>query len=236
MKTINQFKAYFNNFKSNKDAKNFTILAIASIIPILLIATLFADQQERSVAGVTTPPTTTTTQSYVTATPTPIKINGIAGKVFVDDDSDGGLDKNEVGVEGVRVSLYKSGAKTAFEVDETDIDGNYTFTKLTSGNYKLDIDPPSGYKKLISSSVSVIYKGGSLTLNFGVKKIEEETSQSKPSAQNQEIKQLEKPLIKNSEFSPIVAIAIISAIILIAALIFLYYKRNKRSDKSKGKS
>ncbi len=81
----------------------------------------------------------------------------LGNRVWYDTDNDGLNDGTENGIRGVTVKLYKDdnndnvadGASVATTV--TDIDGYYTFTSLTPGNYIVGAVIPNGY---VSSSVN----------------------------------------------------------------------------------
>jgi len=74
--------------------------------------------------------------------------------VWIDKDEDGIQDKKEVGLNGVRVELYKQAKNDKFVFDrfvltandENENPGYYIFSFLTEGNFILKFFPPTGYK------------------------------------------------------------------------------------------
>jgi len=61
--------------------------------------------------------------------------------VFVDTDGDGVQDVGESGVPGVTVVLYNDGTGLPVDTVTTDINGNYLFEDVLSGNYYMVFDP-----------------------------------------------------------------------------------------------
>lgn len=68
----------------------------------------------------------------------------IGNFVWLDTNSDGIQDDDEIGMEGIRVELFNESAElTAATV--TGPDGSYTFTNLPPGQYMISVVPPPGY-------------------------------------------------------------------------------------------
>ncbi|MCC7353459.1 MAG: hypothetical protein IT330_06845, partial [Anaerolineae bacterium] len=95
-----------------------------------------------------TPPATATHTTTATRTPTrtatptrlPIPSRGSIGdRVWYDADRDGVQDAGETGIQNVRLDLVRSG--TVLATDFTDANGNYLFTDLEAGTYRVDVDP-----------------------------------------------------------------------------------------------
>lgn len=70
------------------------------------------------------------------------------GTVFEDSNNNGTLDSNEHGIAGVSIKLTGRSVftgKIAAQTVTTDASGNYSFTNLTPGRYKITETPPVGY-------------------------------------------------------------------------------------------
>ncbi|RZI03635.1 SdrD B-like domain-containing protein, partial [Staphylococcus condimenti] len=68
----------------------------------------------------------------------------IGDKVWDDTNKDGIQNSNEPGIQDVRVTLTKPDGAT--ETTTTDAAGNYKFTNLENGTYKVEFDTPKGYE------------------------------------------------------------------------------------------
>ncbi len=73
-----------------------------------------------------------------------ITYGGIEGRVYYDEDYSGTWQKGEETVRNVTVTLYDE-AGTAIATDKTDRNGQFSFAKLTPGNYRLGMDGKKGY-------------------------------------------------------------------------------------------
>lgn len=82
----------------------------------------------------------------------------ISAILFEDINTSGQQDENEPGIEGVTVKLLDdSGAEIAKTV--TDIQGRYTFSKLSSNMYRLKVDYPTGYQRVTSGPIAFNSEG-----------------------------------------------------------------------------
>ncbi|RZH89522.1 SdrD B-like domain-containing protein, partial [Staphylococcus aureus] len=79
----------------------------------------------------------------VEPTPAPATYR-IGDKVWNDTNKDGIQNSNEPGIQDVRVTLTKPDGAT--ETTTTDAAGNYKFTNLENGTYKVEFDTPKGYE------------------------------------------------------------------------------------------
>jgi protocatechuate 3,4-dioxygenase beta subunit len=77
----------------------------------------------------------------------------LGDKVFEDTDGDGIQDAGEDGISGVTVTLTGAGEDGQFDTADditesttTDANGEYSFTELTPGDYKVTFDRPEGYE------------------------------------------------------------------------------------------
>ena len=68
----------------------------------------------------------------------------IGDLVWVDSDGDGIQDPGENGVEGVTVILYDADTGLPVDTVMTDINGNYLFTDVPTGNYFIEFDATTG--------------------------------------------------------------------------------------------
>lgn len=96
----------------------------------------------------------------------PNSANSITGRVFNDTNSDGSKQANEAGLSGWTVYLdtNNNGVKDASEISTTtDASGNYAFTNLAAGTYRVREVLKSGYRK--SNPVGV--PGYDITLASG---------------------------------------------------------------------
>ncbi len=76
-------------------------------------------------------------------TPVPATYN-LGDYVWEDSNKDGIQNSNEVGIEGVTVTLTKPDGSTVTTV--TDANGKYEFTGLENGDYTVDFTAPEGYE------------------------------------------------------------------------------------------
>ncbi|PTJ27648.1 hypothetical protein BU035_06825, partial [Staphylococcus simulans] len=76
-------------------------------------------------------------------TPVPATYN-LGDYVWEDSNKDGIQNSNEVGIEGVTVTLIKPDGSTVTTV--TDANGKYEFTGLENGDYTVDFTAPEGYE------------------------------------------------------------------------------------------
>uniref|UniRef100_UPI00374D22B2 SdrD B-like domain-containing protein n=1 Tax=Staphylococcus simulans TaxID=1286 RepID=UPI00374D22B2 len=76
-------------------------------------------------------------------TPVPATYN-LGDYVWEDSNKDGIQNSNEVGIEGVTVTLTKPDGSTVTTV--TDANGKYVFTGLENGDYTVDFTAPEGYE------------------------------------------------------------------------------------------
>ncbi|WP_232168263.1 SdrD B-like domain-containing protein, partial [Staphylococcus simulans] len=79
----------------------------------------------------------------VEPTPVPATYN-LGDYVWEDSNKDGIQNSNEVGIEGVTVTLTKPDGTTVTTV--TDATGKYNFAGLENGEYKVTFTPPAGYE------------------------------------------------------------------------------------------
>lgn len=96
----------------------------------------------------------------------------VQGKVFNDLDSDKKIDIGEHGIAHVVVQLTgddKITKKNKLKV-KTDMNGNYIFSNLPDGKYKLHVETKHGWTYTTSTSKKVTIKSGNtITANFGEK-------------------------------------------------------------------
>ncbi|MEN9548029.1 MAG: hypothetical protein RIR12_620 [Bacteroidota bacterium] len=71
-------------------------------------------------------------------------VNSIGDRVWLDIDNDGIQDATEAGVSGVTVTLYASDGVTVMATTVSDANGNYLFTNLADGNYRVGFSRPAG--------------------------------------------------------------------------------------------
>lgn len=74
-----------------------------------------------------------------------IYIIGIGDRVWFDQNANGIQDSGEPGLPGVSVALYTSAGVPVGAPVTTDANGNYAFLNLPSGDYYVQVTPPSGY-------------------------------------------------------------------------------------------
>lgn len=97
-------------------------------------------------------------------TPTPALMSQISGNVFFDTDLDGVKDAGEIAYTG-GVKITVVGEEYATRI--TDSDGNYLFSTLPEGSYKVYIIPPKDYSSTSGSSKSVTI-GPPAVVDFGL--------------------------------------------------------------------
>jgi hypothetical protein len=79
------------------------------------------------------------------APPTPAATASIGNRVWCDTDGDGIQDSGEAGVANVDVKLLNA-AGTVVRTTRTDTSGNYSFTGLAAGDYRIEVVKPTGYQ------------------------------------------------------------------------------------------
>ena len=84
----------------------------------------------------------------------------ITGFVFQDGDADGIQDAGEGGISGVTVLLYVSGGSVPIQSVTTDVNGNYTLTGVTAGDYFIDFDATTNTQGLTGLAGSPMDTGG----------------------------------------------------------------------------
>lgn len=166
-------KAYANDPVNSKKIKLGILIFFVSVVPIILIITLFQNNAGgRSVASVVTPPTPTSTASAtLTPTPTSKPISGIYGIVFLDTNKNKKQGKNEKGIEGVVLALFQKGKSKASYSTISDKNGNYIFKTVAKGSYIVKLTVPPMYRITTNSSLSIVYAGVAAEANFGLLKV-----------------------------------------------------------------
>ncbi|WP_394940460.1 SdrD B-like domain-containing protein [Psychromicrobium sp. YIM B11713] len=88
-----------------------------------------------------------------------LQVNGSLGdKVWLDRNGDGIQDPNEPGVAGVKVDLLDGNGQPVLDANgqpittTTDAQGNYLFSNLPAGTYKVKVELPEGYKTTSTAS------------------------------------------------------------------------------------
>ncbi|WP_164716242.1 SdrD B-like domain-containing protein [Paenibacillus whitsoniae] len=80
------------------------------------------------------------------------KLAQLGDKVFLDDNADGRQDVSESGISGVTVELYAAADLISpLASTTTDVNGNYSFTNLVPGTYKVKFIKPVGYKPTVKN-------------------------------------------------------------------------------------
>jgi hypothetical protein len=96
----------------------------------------------------------------------------LQGKVFNDLDKDKKLDKGERGIDDVVVQLTGDDKKTKKIKlkTKTNKNGNYIFSNLPNGKYKVHVETKHGWSFTTSTSKEITIKNGNVvTVNFGEK-------------------------------------------------------------------
>lgn len=93
----------------------------------------------------------------------------ISGKAFIDVNKDGSRDGNDRELANAEIVL--SEVKTGRKLDSriTNSEGNYEFTDLNAGSYRVTLIVPSGYSRSTDDSVQVYDLTTDKELDFGVK-------------------------------------------------------------------
>ncbi|VED59399.1 SdrD B-like domain-containing protein [Staphylococcus simulans] len=119
-------------------------------------------------------------------TPVPATYN-LGDYVWEDSNKDGIQNSNEVGIEGVTVTLIKPDGSTVTTV--TDANGKYEFTGLENGDYTVDFTAPEGYEATLvnvgddaldsdgASTTVTINNADNYTIDSGFYKPVQETPQ-----------------------------------------------------------
>ncbi len=93
----------------------------------------------------------------------------VSGTVFLDVNGSGIQDPNEPGISGVTMKLMNSEGGVS-QTDITDNDGNYAFSGVSAGTYRVQETDPAGYTSTTNNIVPLsIISGGSAGANFGDK-------------------------------------------------------------------
>jgi protocatechuate 3,4-dioxygenase beta subunit len=141
--------------------------------------------------AVITPPagTTVTTPGGATQT-TPTLTNGqsdldrdfglrgnltIGNDVFIDVNNNGTREPNEAGIPNTTVTLFTAGPDgqlntaddLAIATTTTNATGNYTFSNLVPGNYRVQVTPPAGFTATTPTTVNVPLSVSLDNIDFG---------------------------------------------------------------------
>jgi len=98
----------------------------------------------------------------------------IVGRVFDDANANGTMETDELGLEGVNISLYRDDVFVA--TDQTDASGNISFQILEPGLYRVNETDPPGWNSTTPGLVNVTIEqlaGQEIEVYFGDKEIED---------------------------------------------------------------
>jgi predicted extracellular nuclease len=84
----------------------------------------------------------------------------ISGQAFNDVNRDGVKNAGETGLQGVTIQLDQGADGTAEETATTDAGGNYSFSNLGTGAYRVRQAPPSGYVQTTANPPDIIAVSG----------------------------------------------------------------------------
>lgn len=84
-------------------------------------------------------------ESITTADASLVRLCGISGRLFEDQNASGTMDDGELGLAGVNVQLLNSTGRTILATATTDADGAYAFDRLMPDSYMLRVDAPEQY-------------------------------------------------------------------------------------------